>query len=115
MFANPGSLGRISIKDASHQVQVAVVSRDEDRIAVEYVPIQSAKRPEIVFDMRKGLSLNGNSAKGFAASVQSARSIIERGADSIDLVHRFGEEDGTPRRIVDEAIRQIQEFREKPQ
>jgi len=114
-FANPGSLGRTSIKDASHPVQIAVVSRDGDRIDVEYIPIKSAKRPEIVFDMRKGQPTNGNSAKGFAASVQSARSTIERGADGIALVHHFAEEDEVPRRIVDEAVRQILFFRENSQ
>jgi len=113
IFANPGSLGRNSIKDASHSVQIAVVSRDRDRIDVEYVPLKSAKRPEIIFDMKKFEKADENNAKGFATSVANARSTIERGADSIDIVRHFAEEDDVPKSIVDEAVRQILSFREK--
>lgn len=112
-FANPGSLGRTSIKDASHPVNVAVVKRDGERVDVEYVPLKSAKRPEIVFDMRTAVKTSdGSSAKGFANSVLSARSSIEKSADSIELLHRYAVEDNIPKRILDEAVKQVNKFRD---
>ena len=116
IFANPGSLGRTSIKDASHKIQVAVVNRDADHIEVEYVPLKSAKRSEVIFDMRpRGKPTDKTRSEWFAESVANARSTIEKSMDSIDLVHRFAKEDKTPRIVVDEAVKQITRFRETQQ
>jgi len=113
LFANPGSLGRTSIRDASHVIQVAVVRRDGERVDVEYVPIRSAKRAELIFDMRQRNRVgNGNGAKGFADSVSGARTSIEMSTDGIDLIHKFARSDDVPKPVVDEAIRQIRQFRE---
>jgi len=55
VFANPGSLCRISAIQANieRQIQIAVVDVDKDQISIEYKPLQSAKNSEDIFDLNK--------------------------------------------------------------
>ncbi len=112
IFANPGSLGRVRISE-DHTVKMAVVQRDGDLVRVDYVPLKTAKRPEMIFDMSLKKAKKGDvDAANFSAALETARVNVQMRSDSIDVVNKFASIDGTPKKVLDEAIRRIKDFRE---
>ena len=119
IFANPGSLGRMSVSDAEHEVCVALVEVGENIANVQYLPVPGIQPASVVFDM----SVQDATKQGehvdisvFVESLSSAKQFVcDDASDSLELVQRAAEHHGVQPEILVEARRRILASREQTQ
>lgn len=110
IFANPGSLARVSSHDIRDNVQIALIENNNENITIEYQPITSAKKADMVFDLGKIKQVKEKSVdvKDFISVVNKAQSIINEEKNVITLVKKFAGDIKIENKIINEAIKRIE-------
>lgn len=116
-FANPGSLGRLSITDANnHLIQIAMVElKDSEVYNIEYIALHSAQPCDMVFDMKtvKENKKQKVDITEFINSIDNAKLTVSNDTNIIDGIKEYGKKINVEQEIIDEAIKRVSDIKIK--
>jgi len=110
IFANPGSVGRVSTDGASHQIKVLLLELVNNEIVkMEYIPLQSALPMESVFNIAqmKARKQAKTDISDFMNSINEASVILDQDDNILDQMKKFGADNQIKKEVMDEIIKRL--------
>jgi len=103
-FLNLGVYGRTSINEAKQSPSIAIC--DTQKQIIDVIPLKSAKRADIIFDLTKYNDLKKNE-KTIEEFLESLNNVQWQGTDILSQIQMIGKEQKIDQKIIDYLLQKI--------